>query len=56
MARPYDPFRAVPPASVLSARLDKLKEQVRRLEILLDTAERIDNDKQSLRCEVTHAK
>lgn len=42
--REYDPLSVIPSAAVIRGRLEKAREQARRLRVLLRTAEQIERD------------
>jgi hypothetical protein len=41
--RPFDPLSFIPSSAVVRQRLDETRDQVRKLEILLDVATRLDS-------------
>lgn len=45
MAKDYDPLKCIPSSDAVRKRLDALREQARRLGILLKTAEELEQGK-----------
>ena len=46
MAKPFDPLSYIPPAETVRRRIAQIREEARRLGVVLRTAEEIERDQQ----------